>query len=255
MNELDFSGKTVLVIGGSSGIGNGIAQRFRRHGADVHVWGTRPAATDYADEEGSELEGLTYRQVDLYDLDNLEALDPGLDTLDVLVLSQGVIVPGGREFERENWDKVIDLNLNSVMACAVKFRPLLAADGGGSLIMISSIQGYVVNSDSPAYSASKAALISLVKSLGKAWGPEGIRVNGIGPGVVVTKLNREIVAKPHVRDKLLSITPARRFATADDMGGVALFLASPLASFVIGETLLVDGGMTITSGISGALGR
>ena len=89
--DLDFGGKTVLVVGGSSGIGNGIAQAFRARGASVHVWGTRAAAADYADSPDSDLEGLTYAQVDVSDFAAVEAAIPGFETLDVLVLSQGTV--------------------------------------------------------------------------------------------------------------------------------------------------------------------
>jgi len=88
--HLDFTGKTVLVVGGSSGIGNATAQAFRNSGAEVHIWGTRAAAADYADEEGSDLAGLMYKQVDITNIAAIEAPDPGLTKLDVLVQSQGI---------------------------------------------------------------------------------------------------------------------------------------------------------------------
>src|ERR1700721_4533102 len=88
--QLDFPGKTVLVVGGSSGIGNATAQAFRQSGAEVHIWGTRGAAADYADEEGSDLGGLNYRQVDITNVAAIEAPDPGLTRLDLLVKSRGV---------------------------------------------------------------------------------------------------------------------------------------------------------------------
>ena len=92
MSDLDFTGKTVLVVGGSSGIGNGIAQGFRKHGAVVHVWGTRPKAGDYSVDEGSDLSGLHYAQVDVSNFVTVETLKPNFKTLDVLVLSQGTVV-------------------------------------------------------------------------------------------------------------------------------------------------------------------
>ena len=88
MNPLDFSGKTVLVVGGSSGIGNGIAQAFRRHGAEVHVWGTRPSAADYKADDGCDLTGLRYSQVDVSDFAAIAANQPAFTSLDVLVLAQ-----------------------------------------------------------------------------------------------------------------------------------------------------------------------
>src|SRR5690606_30925734 len=104
MNDLDFSGKTVLVVGGSSGIGNGIAQAFRRRGADVHVWGTRASASDYAGDEGSDLDGLGYSQVDVSDIDAIERLTPAFSQLDILIQCQGTVAYRRGEFEREGWD-------------------------------------------------------------------------------------------------------------------------------------------------------
>ena len=86
MNELDYTGQTVLVVGGSSGIGNGIAQRFRTRGADVHITGTKPSASDYAGIDGANLEGLTYSQLDVVDPDNIERFQPPFDKLDVLII-------------------------------------------------------------------------------------------------------------------------------------------------------------------------
>ncbi|MGH6998082.1 MAG: SDR family NAD(P)-dependent oxidoreductase, partial [Phenylobacterium sp.] len=99
MGELDFTGRTVLVVGGSSGIGNGIAHGFRTRGAEVHVWGTRESAAAYAGIEGSDLDGLHYAQVDVANREAIAASDPKFDTLDVLVLCQGTVVYKRGEFE------------------------------------------------------------------------------------------------------------------------------------------------------------
>jgi len=104
---LDFAGNNVLVVGGSSGIGNGIAHAFRQCGAKVCVWGTRPAAADYAGVEGSDLTGLGYAQVDVADPDAIAAAPDSFDTLDVLVLSQGTVLYQRQEFERAGWDQVM----------------------------------------------------------------------------------------------------------------------------------------------------
>ena len=118
MSELDFSGKTVLVVGGSSGIGNGIAHGFLSRGADVHVWGTRASADDYEAADGSDLSGLHYSCVDVADHAAIDAHRPDFDQLDVLVLSQGVVRYQQEEFEKPGWDYVMDVNIDSVMACA-----------------------------------------------------------------------------------------------------------------------------------------
>lgn len=136
-DPLNFAGRTVLVVGGSSGIGNAMAQLFRRHGAEVHVWGTRANRTDYSAAEGSNLEGLGYMQMDVGDLAAIEAAQPPFAKLDVLICCQGAVLYRRQEFEDEGFAKVVDVNLNSIMACARKFKPMLAASNG-SIITVSS---------------------------------------------------------------------------------------------------------------------
>lgn len=244
MGELDFSGKTVLVVGGSSGIGNGIAHAFRTRGAEVHVWGTRADAGAYAGVEGSDLEGLTYAKVDVADRGEITANQPGFDHLDVLVLCQGTVVYKRGEFEPAGWDQVMAVNLASLMACAMKFHDMLAA-AGGSIIVVSSVSGFQANRGNPAYAASKAGAVSLTKTLGQAWARDGIRVNGLAPGLVDTKLTKVTTEHPdRVRGALARI-PAGRMGEPSDMAGAALFLASPLAAYVYGHTLIVDGGLSL----------
>ena len=129
MNELDFSGKGVLVVGGSSGIGNGIAHAFLERGAAVHVWGTRASAQDYDGVEGSDLNGLAYSQVDVAHRDQI-ATASGPPALDVLILCQGTVVYRRGEFEPEGWDQVMSVNLDSLLACAMRFHDGLAAGDG-----------------------------------------------------------------------------------------------------------------------------
>jgi 3-oxoacyl-[acyl-carrier protein] reductase len=121
-NVLDLTGKTALVVGGSSGIGNGIAREFLARGATVHVWGTRASALDYEGENGSDLRGLHYAQVDVADHAALARFEPAFDRLDVLVLAQGLVKYRRQEYEIETFRHVVDVNLNSVMHCCLKFH-------------------------------------------------------------------------------------------------------------------------------------
>ena len=244
MGELDFTGRTVLVVGGSSGIGNGIAHGFRERGAEVHVWGTRPSAADYAGSEGSDLMGLAYAQVDVADRDAIAANIPDFESLDVLVLCQGTVVYRRGEFERPGWDQVMAVNLDSLMACAAKFHDMLAA-AKGSIIIVSSVSGFQANRGNPAYAASKAGAVSLTKTLGQAWAGDGVRVNGLAPGLVDTKLTKVTTEHPDRLRGALNRIPAGRMGEPADMAGAALFLASPLASYVVGQTLVVDGGLSL----------
>jgi 3-oxoacyl-[acyl-carrier protein] reductase len=243
-DPLGFSGKTVLVVGGSGQIGNGIARAFLNAHADVFVWGTRPTATDYADDEGADLSGLRYAQVDVSDFAAVVGYDPPFHALDVLVLCQGTVVYKRGEFRIDNFHRVVDVNLNSLMACAERFHDYLAASKG-SLITVSSTAAFRSARGNPAYSASKAGVVALTRTLAEAWAPEGIRVNGIAPGIVDTKLTKVITENPKRVKGVLDEIPVGRLGTPQDMAGVVLFLASPLARYVVGQTIVVDGGLLL----------
>ena len=244
MNDLNFSGKRVLVVGGSSGIGNGIARGFLARGAEVHVWGTRVQPCDYSAEEGSDLEGLHYAQVNVADFDALSAYTPPFDSLDVLVQSQGFVRYKQAEYEKQGWDDVMDININSVMHTATKFKAMLST-AKGSIVIVSSVSGMQANIGNPAYAASKAAAISLTKTLGQAWARDGIRVNGLAPGLVPTKLTAITTQNEQRAEAVLRSIPLHRMGTPEEMAGAAMFLASSLASYVQGHTLIADGGLTL----------
>ncbi len=244
MNDLDFTGKTALVVGGSSGIGNGIARSFLERGAEVHIWGTRASATDYEGEEGSDLSGLHYDQMDVSDFDAIEAHNPPFDSLDILVLSQGTVIYRRGEFEMAGWQKVMDINLNSLMACSQKFHPMLA-QSKGSLVIISSTAGYHATKGNPAYNASKTGAVGLTRTLGQAWATDGIRVNGVAPGLVDTKLTKVTTENPQRLAGAQAQIPLQRLGLPEEIAGAVLFLSSPLASYVVGQTIIVDGGLIL----------
>ncbi|MBR0898933.1 SDR family oxidoreductase [Bradyrhizobium tropiciagri] len=244
MHELDYTGKVVLVVGGSSGIGNGIAQAFRSKGASVHVSGTRAASTDYRSEEGSDLEGLHYAQLDLADDGALDSFVPAFERLDVLVLAQGTVIYKRGEFVMSGFRKVMEINLMSLMACCTKFHEMLRVSSG-SLIIVSSTAAYHSTKGNPAYNASKTGAVGLTRTMGQAWAEDGIRVNGIAPGLVDSKLTRVTTNNPKRLEGALQRIPLKRLGTPADMAGAALFLASPLASYIVGQTIVVDGGFIL----------
>jgi 3-oxoacyl-[acyl-carrier protein] reductase len=244
MNELDFSGKQVLVVGGSSGIGNGIAQAFRTKGARVAVCGTRAKASDYSPDEGSRLEGLDYFQLNVSDAGAVEKFNPSLKKLDVLVLAQGAVVYRRGEFQMDGFRAVLEVNLMSLMACATKFHPLLR-QAKGALIIVSSTAAYHSTMGNPAYNASKTGAVGLTRTLGEAWAEDGIRVNGIAPGLVDTKMTKVTTDNPKRLQGAIERIPLKRLGTPADMAGAALFLASPLSAYVLGQTLIVDGGLIL----------
>ncbi len=245
MNDpLDFTGRRALVVGGSSGIGNGIARAFLERGAEVDVWGTRASAADYASEPGSDLSGLRYARVDVADDDAVVREAASFDRLDVLVLSQGIVLYRRGEYAMKGFRQVLDVNLSSVMACCTAFHGQLKACGG-SAIVVSSTAAFHATRGNPAYAASKAGAVGLVRTLADAWAADGIRVNGIAPGFVATKMTQVTTADPKRLEAALHRIPARRLGTPQDMAGAALFLASPLAAYVVGHTIPVDGGLLL----------
>jgi 3-oxoacyl-[acyl-carrier protein] reductase len=241
-NALDFSHKTVLVTGGSEGIGYGIAQAFRQLGAAVTVTGTRDAA-----QYGSDFSGLHFVQLDVADPASVTALAARFPELDVLVNCVGITVYKSREFERETFARVVDVNLTGVMHVCTELRDALAARRG-CIVNLDSVATETAFRNNPAYSASKIGLKHLDRVLAQKWGRLGIRVNGIGPGMVPTRMTANQV-NPEAEEQFRRLVPAGRYGTPEDMAGAVLFLASPLAAYVTGQSLVVDGGLTLISAL------
>jgi len=237
-NMLDFSGKRVLVTGGSNGIGNGIACAFRDAGADVLATGTK--AQDTYDTDMADME---YAEVDLGSDDAVQALAHQAGQVDVLVNNAGMIAYKRREFDTETFRKVMDVNLTAAMTLSTLLRPGLGA-ADGSIINISSLTGFFASSGNPAYGASKAAMMQLTKTLAVAWAEDGIRVNCIAPGWIATKMTEVSQNREAINNEILRRTPLKRWGKPADIAGVTLFLASPMAAYVTGETISVDGGFS-----------
>ena len=234
----DYSGKTILISGGSSGIGLAMARAFERSGGDVWITGTLARAEEYEDD----LAGLTFRQLDMQDAAAVDALPPSLPALDVLINCAGNTIRNDDAYQPENFDKVVAINLNGTFRLSMAALPRLK-EGPGCVINIASMTSYFGAPGSPGYGASKAGILELTQTLGVAWAPLGVRVNGIAPGWIATKLTN--YWREAERDRqILERTPMGRWGRPDEMAGAALFLASEAASFVTGVTLPVDGGYT-----------
>ena len=214
MNELDFSGRQVLVVGGSSGIGNGVAQAFRAHGARVAVCGTRAKASDYSPDEGSRLDGLDYFQLDDSDVGAIEKFNPPLARLDVLVLAQGAVIYRRGEFAMDGFRAVLEVNLMSLMACATKFHSQLRA-ASGALIIVSSAKNTIEvikairkhGGTTQIMTLSNNSSLAFVKELGPA-----------GIGVIIT----QITPAPH----LLTTPLGQEFKKAAQASGATVSYAA-----------------------------
>ena len=236
--SFDFSGARVLVVGASrAGIGAAIARAFQQSGATVAITGAEPEPA--AEDRGR----FAYTQLDVTDGDAVRALAAATEHLDILV-NCAAITARGEEMAPALFERVVNVNLHGTFRTAEAFFPQLQA-AQGILINIASMYAQFGSPRNPAYGASKAAVVQLTKSLAIAWAADGIRVNAVAPGFIVTEQSARSRTDPaHVAAVNLR-TPMGRWGMPDDIAGPVLFLASPAAAFMTGTCLAIDGGYSI----------
>jgi NAD(P)-dependent dehydrogenase (short-subunit alcohol dehydrogenase family) len=238
MTAFDFTGRSVLVVGASrAGIGAAIARAFQDAGATVAITGAEDAA---APEDAAR---FAYTRLDVTDNAAVTALAAATPRLDLLV-NCAAITSRGEEMEPAFFQKVVDVNLHGSFRTALAFHPQLAASRG-CLLNIASMYATFGSPQNPAYGASKAAVAQLTKSLAIAWAADGVRVNAISPGFIVTQQSARSRTNPDHVARVTARTPLGRWGEPADIAGTALFLASPLAVFITGAVIPVDGGYSI----------
>lgn len=239
--RFDFGGTRVLVTGGSNGIGLGIARAFAEAGASVAITGTRAAAGDY----DHDLSAFDYRQADMRDPAALDALAASLDSLDVLVNNAGANLVARDEWRPEVFEEAVRINLFGAFQLAVRLKDRIAKsglEGGGSVLNIASMSAFVAVPLVPGYGAAKAAVVQMTKNLGVAWAKDNIRVNAVAPGLIESNMTAVMKGVDALERPEMERTPMGRWGTPEDIAPAYLFLASPAARFITGQTLCVDGG-------------
>lgn len=238
-----YTGKVVLVVGGTTGIGAGIAAAFAGLGAVVTVTGATAAECATARSAGN-FRGRDAIAVDVRDDAAVTQLIDDLPRLDVLVNCAGIIKRGA-EHDVKVYEEVLAINLTGTMRTCTLAREKLKR-AGGSIVNTASVLSFFGGGLVPGYASSKGGVAQLTKSLAIAYAPDNIRVNAIAPGWVATPLTQALQADAVRSAAILGRTPLARWAQPDDIAGAAVFLCSPAARFITGIVMPVDGGYMIT---------
>lgn len=251
----NLSGRLAVVMGGTSGIGRTMAMGLAEAGADVVATGRREALVN---EVGSEIESLgrkTLRQsVDAASRESIDALRDAVlqqfGRVDILLNAAGQIFrKPTHTISESEWNKLMDVNVTGMLRSCQSFYEPLVESGRGRVINIASLNSFVSLLEVAAYATSKAAVLGLTRSLAVEWAPKGVNVNAIAPGVFRTELNSGLLDGTDRGRELLTRTPMKRFGKITELVGSAILLASDAASYITGQTIIVDGGF-LASGVN-----
>jgi 2-deoxy-D-gluconate 3-dehydrogenase len=240
--------KVAIVTGGNRGIGKAIALAFSKAGADIVIVGRDENRNDAV---MNEIKGFGGNAVGLsVDLTSVNGINQMINEtverfgkIDIIANNAGVSSTNrALNVTEVEWDKIMDLNVKSLFFCCQAAAKVMKEQGCGKIINMASVLGAVGDVGVCPYSASKGAIINLTKSLALEWAKYGIQVNAIGPAYIETELNKDALANPKVRDKLIAKTPMGRLGLTEEVTGAAVLLASDASSFITGQTIYVDGG-------------
>jgi NAD(P)-dependent dehydrogenase (short-subunit alcohol dehydrogenase family) len=248
----DLTGRLAVVVGGTSGIGRTLALGFADAGADVVAGGRR---ADLVDRVAGEIEAKGRRSVRAtVDVQSRESVDQFRDRIladlggvDILVNAAGQIQrKPTAEVSEADWNRILDINVTGTLRSCQSFYPALKKSGHARVVNIASLTSFVSLLEVAAYAASKAAVLSLTRSLSQEWAKDGIVVNAVAPGVFPTEINASLLNGTERGREFLVRTPTRRFGKPEELVGAALLLASDAATYMAGECIVVDGGMLAT---------
>jgi len=251
-NLFDLSGKRALVTGAAQGIGNTLARGLAQCGAAIILSDIDQKKLSTAHTElhsyASEIHSLNFNVTDYAATKKaIDSFELNHGSIDILINNAGVQYRSElHEFPNDEFQKLLDTNIAGAFYVSKVIAPYMIARGYGKIINIASVQSALARPGIAPYTATKGAIMNLTKGMATDWAKYGLQCNAIAPGYLKTPLNKDLVSNPEFSDWLVNRTPAGRWGEVEDLIGVCIFLSSNAANFVNGQTIFVDGGISVS---------